>query len=69
MDLHRLTLTVYSFIIGVEVPGPGNTKKLLHMIAGTPDSKHYWFNLMGSCITLHWLQPAIWTVTQPLLSE
>lgn len=30
---------MYSFIIAVEVPGPNNTKKLMHMVAGTPALK------------------------------
>lgn len=39
LELHKLTGSVYSFIIAVEVPGPNNTKKLMHMVAGTPALK------------------------------
>lgn len=67
LDLHKLTLSVYSFIIIVEMPGPGNNKAAAHgsWYSGTHSTTgSIWWQ------ALHWLQSAaIWTVTQLLLSE
>ena len=39
MELNQQAEVAYAIILAAEVPGPRNTKELVHIVAGTPDLK------------------------------